>query len=71
MRRLGPLTLTTLMFMPAALVACSALTVVMNGKVVVAGNNDTSFSREMKLQITPSRDLCLEINSRALECNSL
>lgn len=56
MRRLGPLTLTTLMFLPAALVACSALTVVMNGKVVVAGNNDTSFSREMKLQITPSRD---------------
>jgi len=56
MGSLGALILTTVMLMPAALGACSAITVVMDGKVVVAANNDTSFSREMKLRVTPNQD---------------
>lgn len=53
---LGPSTLTTLMLMPAALLACSAFTVVMDGKVVVGANNDAPHSREMKLSVTSNRD---------------
>jgi hypothetical protein len=42
--------------MPLSLLACSGVTVVMNGKVVVGGNADTSFSQEMMLRITPNQD---------------
>jgi len=50
MRALG------LLLMPASLVACSVVTVVMNGKVVVGGNADTSYSRQMALRVTPIGD---------------
>lgn len=56
MRSLGALTLTTVVLMPAVLLACSAITVVMDGKVIVGGNNDTSFSRQMKLRVTSNQD---------------
>ena len=45
-----------LLLMPVSLVACSVVTVVMDGKVVVGGNADTSYSRQMSLRVTPNRD---------------
>ena len=44
------------LIMPASLFACSAVAVVMNGKVAVGGNADTSYATAMKLKVTPDKD---------------
>ena len=41
---------------PSILWCCSAVTIAMNGEVLLGHNNDNSFSRNMLLHITPNRD---------------
>lgn len=56
MQRFSFLTLAAGTLAPAAALACSAITMVLNGHVLVAGNNDTSYTQEMKLLVSPNRD---------------
>ena len=42
--------------LPGLMIACSALAVVKDGRVVLGGNNDTSYSDSLKLRATPGRD---------------
>jgi hypothetical protein len=41
---------------PAALLACSGIVVVKDGKILLGGNNDTSYSTQLKLRVVPSHD---------------
>jgi len=56
MRRFSVLTLAAATLAPATALACSAITVVFNGNVLVAGNADAPYSQEMKLLVSPNRD---------------
>jgi len=42
--------------MPATLAACSVFSIVMNGQVLLANNNDNSYTLNMLLHVTPNRD---------------
>ncbi len=41
---------------PAALLACSGIVLVKDGKILLGGNNDTSYSDQLKLRVAPSHD---------------
>ncbi len=56
MRKFVILTVAAATLTPAATLACSAITAVFNGNVLMAGNGDTSYSREFKLLVSPNRD---------------
>ncbi len=50
------LIVAALFAVPAAVVACSGIVVVKNGRVLVGANNDYSYSSQVKLQVSPNRD---------------
>lgn len=48
--------LSAALFIPAGLIACSAVSIVKNGKVIVGANNDYSYSAKMQWVVEPARD---------------
>lgn len=56
MRGVAALRIVAAFLLPEALLACSAILIVMDGKVLLGHNNDNSYSREMLLRVTPNRD---------------
>jgi len=56
MHGLKPTIVAISLLMPATLAACSVFSIVMNGQVLLANNNDNSYTLNMLLHVTPNRD---------------
>ena len=49
-------TVAVVLGLPGLMLACSALAVVKDGRVLLGGNNDTSYADKLKLRATPGTD---------------